>query len=712
MAGLVTAAAPATATLPPLRQDLRLAPGPPEQGAPTWIVHDPAANRFLQLGELEVEILSHWSLGEADAVARAASRKGPPVTVDEVRDLAQALDAHSLLRPTTAEAVDRLAEKAARSRRAGARGLGPLLFPRIPLGNPDPLLRRLVPLANLLCTRFATALFLLLSVGAVHLAWQEREAFVSSLAQVFTPHGLLAGGLAMVAGKTAHELAHGLAARRLGLPVATMGVAFLAMFPLPYTDVSHSWLLADRSQRLRIAAAGMLAELALAVLAVWAWALLDPGVLRSAFQLLAVVNLGHTLAVNANPLMRFDGYHMLVDLLRMENLMDRAMAQARWLGGRWLLGLRDPAPEPAGRLSPTASLALGAYGVACVVYRFLIVFGIAGLLYAMAFKALAVVLAGVYLLATLLPMARTALAFFRRRGGEMASSGRAWVSLLAAAALLASLAVPWRTSVRLQAVLRPRQSSGLFAPLPAQVDEVLARQGQWVDAGAPLYRLRAPALDRDEAVARTRLELHRLQLATMGSGADLTAQRLTAMAQRDRLEARLEALARQRQELELRAPHAGRVELGARPLQAGQWVAAGDRLALIHDTNDWVAAGYLRELDLDRLRQDRGGTFFPDAAHLAAIGVGAPRIAVNRAGKVEEAMLSALHGGEVAVARGRHEDLSPVEAIYLLQCRPEGAFTPPAAMLRGELRLEGRPASVLRRIWRRLAGLFQREAVF
>ncbi|NHW78486.1 site-2 protease family protein, partial [Escherichia coli] len=77
--------------------------------------------------------------------------------------------------------------------------------------------------------------------------------------------------------KSLHELGHAFTAARYGLHVPAMGVAFMVLAPILYTDVTDAWRLSSRRQRMAIHAAGVIVELALASIALFAWALLPDG---------------------------------------------------------------------------------------------------------------------------------------------------------------------------------------------------------------------------------------------------------------------------------------------------------------------------------------------------------------------------------------------------------------------------------------------------
>src|SRR5690606_35220026 len=208
---------------------------------------------------------------------------------------------------------------------------------------------------------------LVASLLGLVLVARQWDSFSHGVMEMLTPSGLLGFAMALVLSKTLHEMGHALVATRLGVRVAHMGVAFLVLWPMLYTDTGESWRLRSHRQRLAISVAGVTVELALAGLATLAWALLDDGALRQAMLYLATTGWVLSLALNVSPFMRFDGYFILSDLLDFPNLHERAGATARVALRRRLLGLNDPYPEA---LNPRARRALTLFAFATWLYRF------------------------------------------------------------------------------------------------------------------------------------------------------------------------------------------------------------------------------------------------------------------------------------------------------------------------------------------------------
>jgi putative peptide zinc metalloprotease protein len=348
-----------------------------------YVITDPASGRvhrftpaaYLIIGLMNGERTVHelWSV--------AATRLGDAApTQDEMIHLLGQLHAADVLQcnvtPDTAEILQRYRQY----RRT--KKINPLLSPlsiRIPLFDPDKLLDTIKDFVRPVFG-IGGALFWLALIGSAAVLtrkhWPELSADV--LDQVLSPKNLLLIWLVFPFVKIIHEMGHALTTKVWGGEVHEMGVMLLVFSPVPYVDVSASAAFRSKPRRIIAAAAGMGVELCVASLALFAWINLEPGLLRNiAYNVILIAGVS-TLLFNANPLVRFDGYYILSDLLEIPNLAQRSTAYFRFLTERYLFGLRDVEPEPE---VLRERLWFVAYAVGSGIYRvgllFAIIFGIA-----------------------------------------------------------------------------------------------------------------------------------------------------------------------------------------------------------------------------------------------------------------------------------------------------------------------------------------------
>ena len=133
------------------------------------------------------------------------------------------------------------------------------------------------------------------------------------------------------------------AVKRWGGEVNEMGITLLVFMPIPYVEASSSATFPSKWQRVAVGAAGMYLELLLAGGAMFVWLYMGPGLLRTlAFNTMVVAGVS-TVVINANPLLRYDGYFILADLIEIPNLAPRSYRCLGDLVQRYLFGVRGAA---------------------------------------------------------------------------------------------------------------------------------------------------------------------------------------------------------------------------------------------------------------------------------------------------------------------------------------------------------------------------------
>lgn len=692
--------------LPPLREDLRLHAAAPERdGSPAWVIQDPARNRFFRIGWLEFELLSRWDAGSPASVAKQVKAETPLAAgPDDVASLVDFLGRNQLLRATTARDSARLGEIRTRQRPDRLRWLlHNYLFFRLPLVRPARFLEATLPAIAFVFRPGFQAFVVAATLLGLALAARQWDVFTHTLAASFTPAGLVGFLVALALAKSVHELAHAYTATRHGVRVGHMGVAFIVLWPMLYTDTGESWKLSDRRQRFAIAAAGVTAELALAGLATLGWSLAPDGAVRQSLFFLATVSWVLTLAINASPFMRFDGYFLLSDALDLPNLHERSFAQARAFLRRALLGLREPWPEA---FAPAARAGLIAFAFATWLWRLAVFIAIALAVYHFFFKALGVLLLVVELAWF---VARPVMAEFKvwwERRTEVPRSRRA-VWLLLAAGIAALLAIPWRQDVSAPAALRAERQQLIYSPLPARIAEP-PRAGP-VAAGGALLTLDSPDIRSRADVSRASADTFSAQLERLAGVRQGEERRARLASELARELAAVRGEQAELARLEIRAPFAGQV-LDVEPeLRAGSWVGPSQPLGILVDPASWTAEALVPEAALSRIAVgDRARIHLPGDP-LTVLRGSVITVDTARAATLPDPMLAAAHGGEVETVEG--ERLAPRAALYRVRIRLDEA-PPSLRMARATAVIEGRRESLAADWLRSLSAVVVREAGF
>lgn len=680
-------------SLPPLRAELQLHPGPTtHDGAPSWVIQDPVNNGFYRVGWLEFELLSRWGLASPQqvlAVTRQETVLAP--TGEELAALYQYLLSHQLLDVHDPRYTQYLLERRQMGRLSRARWLlHHYLFFRVPLLHPEVWLKRLLPWFQWVFSPATAWAVLGLSGLGLLLVARQWDGFLASFRDSLSWHGLVGYLFALALTKSLHELGHALTATRYGLRVAHMGVAFVVMWPMLYTDTGESWRLHRSRQRLAIASAGVLTELAIAGLATLAWNLASDGsALKQALFYLASTAWLISLALNVSPFMRFDGYFILSDALDLPNLHERAGALAKAAMRRTVLGWPEPDPEA---FSPWARRALVAFAYVTWLYRLTVFLGIAAAVYLYFFKLLGLFLFAVEIIwFVCMPIWKEASVWWSRRGEIRANRRRlAWGLGVGA---LVFLVWPWSHTIDAPAWAHPLRSQVLYSPLPARLVGSVPQTEQ-VKAGQVLFELTQPELQYQADVSRVGVQALAQQLTGLEGEASGLDRQQSLQQQRALREAEVQAHTDEAARLVLKAPFAGRLVDIDPHLSPGVWVNPRQPLATLVDPSVWVAEAFVPSSALSRVQVGGAVAFHAELDGMQTTLSGEIcQIDATRTTVLPHAMLSSLQGGSIATLP-EGAGLQPREAVYrikvCLKSPPQGL-----QVLRGWVAIQAQPSSLL-----------------
>ncbi|WP_051615370.1 biotin/lipoyl-binding protein [Phyllobacterium sp. UNC302MFCol5.2] len=697
---------------PALRQDLRLHSGSRDSGEGHWLVYDPIAHRYHEVDERAYQILQHWRGNvQLDALAvHLTAQLGDEVSLEDLYQLTMMLDQAGLF----AEPIAgwKSVYKKQQDRRRGPLSwlLHNYLFIRVPLLKPDGFLQTTLPVARLFASRVALSTIAILGLAGLFMASRQLDTFSHTFLFFFSLEGALGYAVALFFVKIFHELGHAYTAKHFGCRVPTMGIAFLVLAPVLYTDVTDTWRLQSRRQRLLVSGAGMMVELAIAAIATFLWALLPDGILKSACFFIATASWVLSLAINLSPLMRFDGYYLLSDYWRISNLQPRAFALFRWAIREFLFNLEAPCPEdwPWRRRAMIVF-----YALAVCIYRLGLFIGIALIVYHMTqVKMLGILLFTVEILWFVArPVANEIKVWWALRD-QIAEHRRYRLSGAAAVLVVLSIMIPWPHRVEMPAVMEPVSVQRIAAPVAAQLKQIMVKAGVHVKPGDILYRLESPKLALELVKTQTYLDLALLRRARRV--ADQLDRNATIVIDQEiaSLDEQMAGHRRLENDLTMRATVAGVIEDVTPDLHVDRWVGKGEELALVVADGGHQVRGYVPEDLVSAVQTGARGQFIPDEPLTAKSGVRLASISAGGVSALDLPYLSSTNGGAIAVNEDKEKGAVPVEAQYQFIMTTDAAQPVTLPVLRGVVRIDANPESVFSRTARRALAVLIRESGF
>lgn len=620
------------------------------------MVEDPVSGRYFGVGETEAMLIEALRAGATPSLA------------------VQSLHRHGLACPSQAELVAFLGQlreaglcrreqpgAAAGSPSFWTRLLHGYVYYRIPLLRPDAFLTRVTPFARPLATAQVAFVLRLVGVLGLLLALPQAQLYFATASYLLTPAGFLSFFGCLVALKLGHEFAHAFSAKFKNLHVRSMGVAFILLWPILYTDVTDAWREPDRRRRAQIGSAGIRFELAVAGLALLAWSVLPDGVARSLAFYLSSASILSTLFINLNPFMRFDGYFLLMDVWGIDNLQPRAFALLRHSLRRLCLGWRGPAPER----HPQAGL-MRAYALATAAYRIVVAVAIAAAVFSFFGSIAGAIVAALEVYILLLRPVLRELAEIRRQRAAIGSPLRAGISVLVLGSMVGALMLPFDRSVAVPAVLTHERLQYVSVPFPGRIVQAPPAAGAIVEPGQPLLVI--DSLERRQDRALIELELRRnraLQQALDTRGAEGGYRRWLEEDERRLLAARERAASRLAQ-LTVAASAPGRIVERHPDYQIGDTVAADQVLAAVLQSSRIRVQAFVQDLDGARLDPQAvsSARLQPWDTGLPALEVPVSDASLTPADTLPTPALFDRYGGPVvSVAGGRRPSGEPVREL-------------------------------------------------
>jgi len=562
------------------------------------VVKDPSSNQFYRLNPIAHEFVGLFDGKRTveDIWKISLERHGDmaPTQHEAIQLLSQLYNSNLLAADANPETDQLLRRGRDRLKKKAIQQAIGIMYFKVKMFNPDAYLTWIEPLLRPLINVWGFAVWLVVVVAALVKLVPEWGELVDGAENVYSNPAMWPWLIVtFIVTKAIHETGHGVICKRYGGQVPEFGMMLLVLFPAPYVDASAAWGFENKWKRIAVGAGGMIFELFVAAIAAFVWLNTNPGSLthQIAYNVMFTASIS-TVLFNANPLMRFDGYFILSDLLEVPNLMQRSQNVLKHLFKVYFYRLKNETPPSS---DPVELVILFTYGVLAMIYRLFLFFSITmyvmGKLFAIGLM-LAIWTAAMWFI---MPVGKwvhwlaTHHALGDHRFRAIATS-----ILMVAACIGAVGLIPAPDHRRAAGVMEARAEAGVYFETSGFVVESAVRIGDWVEQGDTLVTMENARLKSELAGLEAQIaEYEVLEQRAVGrqefAKAQIAQQSIqTRLARAAYLQSKLDKLI-------VRAPISGRV-VSADPARiVGAYVQEGQAVCRLIDDRDLRVTALLEQ---------------------------------------------------------------------------------------------------------------------
>lgn len=541
-------------------------------GRSYWIVKDPIGLKYYRFQDEEYFILKQLDGTKSlDAIKEAFEARFPPqkITLEEIQSFVGQLHQCSLIVVGVPDQGHELLKRRKKRRRKEVLAqCSNILAIRFKGVDPNRFFDRLLPYVRWCFHPATLCLCLVMMAAALLLVGIEFDHFRSKLPefqQFFGPGNLILLSVTLAATKVLHEFGHGLSCKYWGGECHELGVMILVLTPCLYCNVSDSWMIPSKWKRAGVVVAGVFVECTLASICTFVWWFTNENLLHYLCLNVMFISSLSTIVFNMNPLLRYDGYYLLSDLLEIPNMRQKATKIMTQKASSWFLGMEQQEDPFLPKRNQTW---FALYTIGAVSYRWVVTASILFFVYhffdAYGLKVIAQIIAAMSLYGLLIaPLWKVAKFFWAPGRIYRVKKKRFYLSLSGVLALIAGFCfIPFPYSIYAPAVIELRSdettTANVLAPKSGGVlTEILVEDGDCVKAGDVLARLKNPRLDAELLTMQgQRRETEReIQMCEqLGANQEAVARLQELRARLVGLRKAILELQAERTQLELRAP--------------------------------------------------------------------------------------------------------------------------------------------------------------
>lgn len=639
------------------------------RGVLWYVLFEPFTNKYYRLPQGAYSFVSRLSsqktIGEIWNELLNSGAEDIPGQGEVIEMLAQLYQANMLLYDGVEDGAKLFERNQKNTRKKVKSTLLNIFFLRIPIFDPEPLLKRFKWVGSFFFSKFFVLIWLAAIIIAAKYGVENFDALKDQAQGLLAPSNIGWVYVCTILVKILHELGHSFAVKKYGGEVHTIGIMFMLLVPLPYMDATASWAFRKKRHRVFVGAAGMLTEFFIAAVALIIWANVGGGLIKSLAYNVLIMSSVSTVLFNINPLMRFDGYYILTDLLDLPNLQQHSTMHLKYLLERFVFRKQE-AQKVADSWSE--SFVYTVYGISSAIYRFFLFLGFI-IAISSHYLILSVVM-GVMLLLSMvvIPVGRFLKYVFVDNGLQRVRFRAVLITVSFFTVVLGALfCVPVPDTFKSPGVLESKQYENMMVATSGRVSRICHKSGDWVARGDTLVVLQNEELEFKMEQKKAEIDevLQQYYKALNESPENMYP-----------LEKRIEVLKQEQAEFQLQKDKLV-MEAGidgiwnASDIESfdGKWVKKGDSLGLLLDTSSFDFLAVVSQEEVSRLFMGK-----PKKVSVRLKGNAFTEVKVDSAYAIPAAVdklpsqaLSWHGGGEIETEMGENSTERTAEPIYLVR---------------------------------------------
>ncbi len=588
----------AETVISPLRSDLRIIEDNSSGKEKSWIIFDPINGKYFRIHEKEHHVISLLAKEiRLKELMEAFNATGIHITEKEILSIVNFLTLNSLL-VSRYLVTENILTNRSRLKKSTIvqRSLGSLLFLRVPIWNPDKFLDRTKDTVKFLFNKWALLTLAILSaIGYICVIpqWTRLSSqFYSSLSY----KGAIQYAVTIIILKVLHEFAHAYTAKLHDVSVRKFGIFFIIFFPRLYTDLTDSWQIVERKKRILIDSAGILLEVAAGGIAALIWLNTGSGTVNGTAYYVFAVSALSAILINGNPLIKYDGYYLLMDVLNVDNLQRQSVTFFRQMVYSKLFGIKIHIDRSADFPSWKRNL-LVAFSIASFIYRFFLYTGIILIIYFMFTKTLAVllILAEIYTL-FVMPIHNEIKTISKFKTNMNQKKTLLSVSFVLVVVIILIVPIPWNIEAPCETA--SLEAVSIFAPQEGFLQNINTPNGNKVKPGEVLIVLENPFLSMDIEESQLELKILHTQRNIASAKYENLGMVKIKEEQISGIKKKLKEDFREQELLTLKAPISGVFALFDIHLKTGKWIKKGELLGEVTNPEKAIIFAYVEEQDI------------------------------------------------------------------------------------------------------------------